>query len=150
MPDEDTQFELPTGPDFKHPHWIFRDGKGIGCVRALPVAVPTWGVKGTRYTVEGGLLLIIAAHCRQIWWRNVHQQPDDRWKVIAARSKRRFPYFSRTYAIQFAADEAEAEALRLAMLKEWPSGRVADGVPLGPRERRRLRLASLPSTDKAA
>ena len=150
VPDEDTQFELPTGPDLKRPDWIFRDGKGIGCVRALPVVVPTWGVKGTQYSVEDGLLLIIATHLRQIWWRNVRQDRDDRWKVIAARSKRRFPYFSRTYAIQFAADEEEAEALQLAMLKEWPTKRYADAVPLGPRERRRLRLASLPATDLAA
>lgn len=150
MPGDDTQFELPTGPDLKHPDWLFRDGKGIGCVRALPVVVPTWGVKGMVYSVEDGLLLIIVMFLRQAWWRRVRQDRDDRWKVIAARSKRRFPYFSRTDTIQFAADEDEAEALQLAMLKEWPTKHYADAVPLGPRERRRLRLASLPPADQAA
>lgn len=147
---ENTQLELPTGPDLKHPDWIFQDGNGIGCVRALPVVVPTWGVKGTQYSVEDGLLLVIVAAVRQMWWHKVRQDRDDRWKVIAARSKRRFPYYSRTYAIQFAANEEEAEALQLAMLQEWPTKRYADAVPLGPRERRRLRLASLPSTDQVA
>lgn len=150
MPGDDTQLELPTGPDLEHPDWLFRDGKGVGCVRAFPVVVPTWGVKGTQYSVEGGLLLIIATCFRQIWWRSVRRDRDDRWKVIAARSKRRFPYFSRTYAIQFAANEDEAGALQLAMLKEWLTKRYADAVPLGPHQRRRLRLASSPSTDPAA
>jgi hypothetical protein len=70
---------------------------------------------------------------------------DERWKVIAARSARRLPYFSKTYEIRFAETEEEAESIQLAMLREWTPGGYATSRALGPLERRRRRLESRPS-----
>jgi hypothetical protein len=107
----------------------------------MPVEVPTWGVKSVSYQPVDAIGYPVAAWARRLWWHQIrHDDFDDRRKVIAARSRRRVPYFSRIYAIQFAATEEEAVALSRKMLADWSSANHAEAKPIGPRERRRRRL----------
>lgn len=145
MTDDQTQFEIPSGPNPKHPDWIFRDGKGLGCVRCMPVVVPTWGTRGAHYDFDEGLLLMLAAYLRQLWWRKVLRDNDERWKVVVSRSRRRIPFFCRTLAIEFCDTEDEAEVRQVALLRAWPTSGYANAKPLSRRERRSRRLTSLQS-----
>lgn len=143
--DHQGQFEFPAGPDFQHPDWIFRDGQGLGCVRSMPVQVPTWGTRAINYDFEAGLFLLLVAALRRIWWKKVLRHHDDRWKVVVSRSRRRLPCVFRTVAIEFCETEEDAQVRQIALLRGWPQAAYASLTPMGPRDRRKARLSSFPS-----
>lgn len=109
----------------------------------MPVVVPTWGVKASEFSNDDALIVMTSVMLRQLWWRLVRRDEDDRWKVISARSKRLFPYFSRIYAIQFAATEKESKQIQKALLGAWVAEAYSQATPIGPRDRRRLRRATM-------
>ena len=140
MPDEDTQFEIPTEPDLRHPDWIFRDGEGLACVRAMPVWTPTWGTRPARFDLDSAIFLIAFSWARRGIWLGLRGDRDERWKLVVS-CKRHDPGWWRTVAIEFFEDQEGAEVRRVEILSRWSVGKYATLPPIGPSERRRLRLS---------
>lgn len=140
MPDDSVHYELSIGPDAQNPDRLFKDGAGAACVRAMPVWATTWGTRSPAFAFEDAVVMIAVGWMRRHLWRWVRRDDDDRWKLVVSCTKRRFPPWWRTVAVEFFETEQAAEQRQLQILKEWDNGQYASRPALGPRERQRLRL----------
>ena len=140
VPDDDTQTEIPTGPDLRHPDWVFRDGAGLACVRAMPVWTPTWGTRSVRFDLDSAIFLIALSWARRGIWLGLRRDGDERWKLVVSRKRRDLGWW-RTVAIEFFEDEEGVDVRRAEILSGWSANAHSTLPLIGPSERRRLRLA---------
>lgn len=84
--------------------------------------------------------MLATSWVRRRAWRWLRHDRDARWKLVVSRTARRFPVWWRTVAIEFHRTEEDAEQRQAQILRNWDSGQYSTRPPIGPRERRRLRL----------
>ena len=106
----------------------------------MPVWTPTWGTRSPVFGLDDAVVLGVASLARRGLWRWVRRDNDSRLKLVVSRSKRRFPVWWRTVAIEFFETEEAAQKRQMEIVNDWSSGQFAARRPIGPLERRRLRL----------